>query len=277
MPGRGLCCRLPILIAAVLCALPLCAENPGLTIAQKEEFLRKAKILRTRNLSEGVTNSRRATLSDGQITHDAHIQHIDDSKATFTSMSVTELNFRDTYKANIAAYRLAKMLGLQDMVPPSVERQVGGRPAAVTWWVDDVLMTEKQRRFRKVEPPDVERWNKQMHIVRIFDQLIYNMDRNLGNLVITKSWDIWMIDHTRAFRLYKSLKTAEDLQQCDRHLLEFLRALEEKTLMVALQPYLTRSEIRALLARRDLIVNFFDQAVAEKGEREVLYDFLGAR
>jgi hypothetical protein len=33
--------------------------------------------------------------------------------------------------------------------------------------------------------------------MRAFDQLIYNTDRNLGNLLIDGDWRIWMIDHTR--------------------------------------------------------------------------------
>jgi len=40
-----------------------------------------------------------------------------------------------------------------------------------------------------------------MWVVRLFDQLIYNTDRNLGNLLIDKSWRLWMIDHTRAFKV----------------------------------------------------------------------------
>ena len=40
-----------------------------------------------------------------------------------------------------------------------------------------------------------------MSLVRVFDQLIGNIDRNVGNLLITSDWRIWAIDHTRAFRL----------------------------------------------------------------------------
>jgi hypothetical protein len=29
-----------------------------------------------------------------------------------------------------------------------------------------------------------------MYVCRVFDQLIYNTDRNLGNLVITKDWKL---------------------------------------------------------------------------------------
>ena len=168
---------------------------------------------------------------------------------------------------------LDKILDLK-MVPVSVERNVQGKTAAMTWWIDDVLMDETERLKKKIEPPDQDRWNRQMYTVRIFDQLIFNTDRNLGNLVITKDWKIWMVDHTRAFRLLPTLRTPGNLQKCDRVLLAALRKLTLETLLEELQPYLTKQEVEALLARRDLIVQFFDKAVAEKGEQAVLYDYL---
>jgi hypothetical protein len=256
--------------------LPILAQAPRLSLEEQGRFLLNAKIQRTRELSEGITNSVRATLSDGTLTHDAHVQTIDESKTSFQSAMGTELNFRDSYKFNIAAYRLDQMLGL-GMTPISVERRVGGKTGAITWWVDDAVMTEKVRFQQKKEPPDLDRWNRQMYIVRVFDQLIFNTDRNLGNLVITKDWDIWMIDHTRAFRLYTTLRDESNLEKIDRLLLENLRKLDEPGLTRAMARYLSKKEIQGLLARRDRIVQFFDRAIAEKGEQAVLYDYLAAR
>ncbi|MCZ6751327.1 MAG: hypothetical protein O7E51_05795 [Acidobacteria bacterium] len=243
---------------------------------QQEEFLRTAEIIRIWELSEGITNSHRATLTDGQLTHDAHIQMIDISRKEFKTLQGTELNFRDTYKHNIAAYLLDKALDL-GMIPVSVERKVKGRTAALTWWVDDVLMTEKERMRRKIESPDAEQWNRQIYCVRVFDQLIYNTDRNLGNLVITKDWTVWMIDHTRAFRLYKTLRNPKNLVKIDRRLLAALRELTYETLATELQQHLKEWEMEALLARRDRIVEFFEKEIAEKGEKTVLYDYLSRR
>lgn len=123
-----------------------------------------------------------------------------------------------------------------------------------------------------MEPPDQHYWNQQMYVCRVFDQLIYNTDRNLGNLVITKDWNIWMIDHTRAFRMMKDLKSAKDLVQCDRKLLGKLRELNNEVLTKQLGHYLNPMQIEGLLARRDKIVKFFDEQVAQKGEAAVLYD-----
>src|ERR1700704_2092384 len=93
---------------------------------QMEQFLLKANVMQRKSLGQGVTNSERATLSDGQLQHDAHVQSIDVQTNSFTSKRGTELNFKDSYKYNIAAYRLDKILGL-NMIPVSVERKVGGK------------------------------------------------------------------------------------------------------------------------------------------------------
>lgn len=239
--------------------------------AEMEEFLLNAKILEHKTLAMGVTNSERAVLSNGALQHDAHIQTINESKSSFTSNRGTELNFKDTYKYNIAAYRLGKILDL-DMIPVSVERKAAGKSAAVTWWVDDTVMTELDRKKKELEPPDKDSWNKQMYVVRVFDQLIYNTDRNLGNLVIDKNWQIWMIDHTRAFRLMEKLQNEKNLVQCDRKFLASLRKLDEASMLDQLQPFLTKGEIKAVLKRRDLIVKFFEKEIAAKGEAAVLYD-----
>jgi hypothetical protein len=245
-----------------------------LSRGEMEEFLIKAKVVARKNLSTGITNSQRGTLDDGRLKHDAHIQTVDIQKATFQTVSRTEFNFRDSYKFNMAAYELDKLLEL-NMVPVSVERKVGGNMAAVTWWVDDTLMTELDRHKKKMEPPDLKTWNPQMYVCRVFDQLIYNTDRNLGNLVITKDWKIWMIDHTRAFRTMKDLPAPENLVQCDRKLLGKLRGLNKDVLTKGLERYLNPLQIDGLLARRDKIVSFFDGQIAKKGEAAVLFDLEG--
>lgn len=259
--------------AVLLLAAPLLfgADNgPKLTNEQVEEFLKTAKIGKTKELSVGVTNSRRATLSDGTITHDAHVQSIDEAKAKFEGTRGTEMNFKDTWKFNVAAYRLGQALGIADMIPPSIERKVNGTPCAVTWWIDNT-MTEADRKKKSLESTDKDAWNQEMYVVRVFDQLIYNTDRNLGNLLIDADWHIWMIDHTRGFRLYNTLQDQKNLVLCDRKLLATLRTLDAK-MLAPMKPYVSDGEIKGVLRRRDKIVKFFDDRVAQKGEAAILYD-----
>ena len=246
---------------------------PALSDEEQEHFLLNAEVVKTRSVSTGITGTQRATLSDGKLTHDASIQTIDIYKPAFQSVRGTELNFRDSYKYNIAAYRLDRLLSL-NMIPVSVERKVKGKTGAVTWWVDNVKMMEKQRYQNKVTVPDTLAWNDQMQQVRVFNELVYNTDANLGNLLITNDWQLRMIDFTRGFRTQKQLREPKNLTDChlDRRFLNGLRALNEQTLTQKLGDVLRKNEIEALLARRDLILAYFEQQITQKGEQAVICD-----
>ena len=92
-----------------------------------EQFLLNAKVLKVKSFSKGVTKARRVSMSDGNMTHDAQIQDVDIEKAIFeVSPKHTEINFKDLFRYNVAAYRLSRLLGLDN--PVSVERIVEGKP-----------------------------------------------------------------------------------------------------------------------------------------------------
>ena len=258
-------------ISSVLLAQNAAAPAvPSLTPEQMETFLLKGRVSNQRDAGGGVTASRRATLSDGQVTHDVHIQTVDVAQAVFEAGRNTELNFKDTYRYNIAGYRLAKLIGIET-VPMSVERAVDGKMAAVTWWVDDVKMDEKDRTKAKTLGPDPVKTTKQIQTMRVFDELIQNRDRNQGNILWTSDWTMWLIDHTRAFRLGRSLLKPEQLARCDRGLLDRLRALTPESLSQAVGSSLTKLEQEALIARRDVIVKHYDDRIARMGEPVVLF------
>jgi hypothetical protein len=238
-------------------------KAPALSDAEIEQFLLHAKVVKgPKGIKKGVTGSLQATLSDGKITHDAHIQMIDEHQQQFTgNKGGVEFDFRDSWTFNIAGYKVDRLIGM-NLVPVSVERHNGYNAAAFTWWLDDVMMDEEERLARKKakdqtkesEPPDAEVWNQQMQVVRVFDQLIANIDRNLGNLMITKDWRVWPIDHTRAFRTNKELKVADNVTRCDRAVFEGMKTLNKDNLTKATGKYLTTYQIGAVLARRDAIV-----------------------
>jgi hypothetical protein len=153
----------------------------------------------------------------------------------------------------------------------SVERAVQGKVAAVTWWVDDVKMDEKERMKTKSLGPDPLRTTKQIQIMRVWDELIQNRDRNQGNILWTSDWTLWLIDHTRAFRLGTNLLKPENLSRCDRSLLERLRAITPESLAEAVGNSLTKQEQEALLARRDRIIKHYEDRIARLGEPVVLF------
>src|SRR5579885_1925692 len=118
-----------------------------LTREQMEDFLTNARILAEKPIETGITHTFRVTLSDGRMYHDAHVQQIDVYKPEYRTKECVEKDFTDSYKYNIAAYRLDKMMDL-NIVPVCVYRVVDGKPSAVDWWVDDVQFDEEGRRSK---------------------------------------------------------------------------------------------------------------------------------
>ncbi len=235
----------PVAPAVVLAPIPADGEI--------ERFLKEADVVSTKSTKKGVTDSLHATLSDGKLTHDAHIQNIDETKREFRTNQGVEFDFRDSWTFNIAAYKIDRLIGL-NMVPPSISRSHRSTPAAFTWWIDDVLMDEGAKVKNKVEAPDPIYYSRQRAMMYLFDELISNTDRNQGNIVYTKDWRLWLIDHTRAFRKNTALKVPAHITRCDRQVFEGLKALDREKLKAEVGRQLDDGQIKTLLARRDAIV-----------------------
>ena len=247
------------------------ATAAPLTKTEMAHFLATAKVVKHKDIPKGVTSPVRLTLSDGTLVHDAAFSSVDQRTPVMKFDSGrTELDFVDSYRFTLAAYRLAESLGLDDMMPVTVERQWDMRSGALSWWVD-AKWDEGARLKKHIEPPDSEAWNQQMHRMRVFTALVADTDRNLGNVLISADWKLWMIDFTRAFRSTRKLLAPENLTRCDRRLLAALRALKQDEVEAATKPYLRKADVEAVMARRDLIVALFNRRVAEKGEALILY------
>lgn len=246
-------------------------EVPQLTVEQQRKFLLKAKVIREERLDEGITRSYRLTLSDGSMTHEAHFQSINERKAHKNLDKGAEMNFVDSYLYNIAAYELAKLIGLDDMLPVTVERKWQGKTGAMAWWLPtQISLGEKQDRH--INPPNLEAFNNAMHKIAVFTELIYDTDRyNPGNIRIGYKWELYMMDFTRAFRLYPYLQKPQNLVRCNRELLEKLRDLDENAVSANVGKYLNKPEIEGIMKRRDRIVEHFEKLISEKGENAVLY------
>jgi hypothetical protein len=273
------------LLAAVAAALwaivpaaqaPAPAAPPAITAARPlsdaamEAFLAKAKIVSITKLGVGTTKSRRATLTDGTLTHDAHIQIVDEQKTDRSARNLGDRTFVDSYRYNIAAYRLARLVGLTN-VPPSVERVVEGSRAAVTWWIDDVLMDEQERKKKNTSGPNPVRTGRQLRAMHIWDELIHNTDRNQGNIIWAKDWRLWLIDHTRSFQPVDALMKPAEVNAAETSQLKAMRGLTQASIAKAVGNSLTGLEIAALLDRRDRIVKLLDAAIAKQGEAAVLF------
>jgi hypothetical protein len=252
-------------------ARPVAAQS---TADEQARFLGTAKIVRSAPIGKGVTKPFRLTLTNGTLTHDAAFQSVNqERKMSRTGRGgALELKFVDSWRFNIAAHRVATLLGIGGMVPVSVERNWNGTQGALTWWVDDVRMDEGERRRVGAEPPDRDEWTRQQLRMRVFTQLVYDTDRNHGNILITDDWRVVMIDFSRAFRSWEKLADPlVTMRRCDRAMLAAMRGLTKDSVAQAVGKYLTTFEVDSLLARRNILVAHFDALIAAVGEPNVLY------
>jgi hypothetical protein len=243
---------------------PLWNCHPFASRADAENYLRTARVVAAKGTGIGITLPRKLTLDDGKLRHPALFKSIDERKPGLTQLQHgPEFDFKDSWRFEVAAYELDKLLSL-DMVPVTVERLYNGQRGSLQFWVENCIM-EGDRIKKKLQPPDPLAWNRQIWKVRIFDNLIHNIDRNLGNLLISTEWRCYMVDHSRSFKAVDFLKSPKDLTHFSRTLMASLSTLEAAAVQKACGKYLTGAEISSMLRRRDRILKVHEQRLAEQG------------
>lgn len=217
---------------------------------EMEAHLRTASVERMEETRVGVTRPRRATLRPG---------------GPFDALLWKPLppgiyrGFRESYKSEIAAYELDKLLEL-NMVPPSVERTIDGTAGAAVMWIATA------RSFADLggapSPParNVTAWNRQIVRAKMFDNLIGNKDPNLGNWLIDDDWNVLLVDHSRAFGTERAL--IHKLTRVQIDLWTRIGALTEA--QIASSPvgqWLDANQIRAMFERRAAMQKVVDDLV----------------
>ena len=175
--------------------------------------------------------------------------------------------FMESYKAEIAAYKLDRMLGM-NMVPPIVERRSRARTAPPSLGREHHAAGASRSRRRAPSRCGV----MQLTRMKMFDLLIANIDRNQGNLIYDADWHLFLIDHSRAFIDKKDLKGIAPLGRVDRKLWEKMQALTIEDLDRGLEKWVGDKEKKALLTRRDLMAKNIQDLIAKRGEKFVFYD-----
>ena len=190
--------------------------------------------------------------------------------------------YLESWKWEIAAYRLDKLLGI-NMVPVTVEKRFQGDLGSCQLWIEDTF-TLKDKEEKKMQTPSykVFYWNRALYIQRAWDNLIFNEDRHQNQYLITQDWRMLLIDHSRSFATSKkSLKSLifyekykegpRLMKELPRTLYENIKGLTAENIRGAVGDYLTDAEINAVLARRDLVVAWVENYIKEMGEDKVLY------
>jgi len=259
-----LCCVAATVFAQETATKPNLSELYP-TLEAKENALRNARIIKSKKLGTGITNPLKLTMQDGNTEFNAVFKDVDYRKSGMTQLkSGTEMDFKDSWQFDIAAYELDKILGL-NMVPVTIERKYNGEKGAVQWWIENA-MTEGDRKEKGLNPPDPEQWSEAIFKVRMFDNLVYNIDRNKGNLLITPDWKVWMIDHSRCFKNLDHLKSEGDLTRFSLSFVNALKKLDEAGVKEHCGKYLTIYEIQSMLKRRDAIIERYEKMHAEQGD-----------
>ena len=235
-----------------------------------EKLLAQAKIARMQELPVGVTLPKKATLEFEGRTQFGVFKTIDEGPVPTKQLDTgIELQFQDSWRTEVAAYEFDKLIGL-GMVPATVERTIDGKRGSLQFFITS-KMDEGERIKKNLRAPNSASWAQQVARVRLWDNLIYNTDRNMGNMKITEDWRILLIDHSRTFRPFDRLKDVKTLNIFSRSLLAKLEELSEPVLKEHLGKYLSPYQIQGLLKRRDAILARSKELVAEKGAGAVLY------
>lgn len=217
-----------------------------------EAYIRATPIERFEDVPIGVTKPKRAYLTGpGPVA----------SVAWKVLPPGRQGGFWESYKSEIAAYELDKLLGM-GMVPVTVEKVWKGDRAAAVLWLSPIHSWKEMQ-----NKPKPEKWNRQAIRMKMFDNLICNKDRNIGNLLVDDEWNLFLIDHSRAFITDKDLPVV--MERIDREIWERMLALDEPTLKAALGKWVDGGSIRALFARRDKMAIAIDKLVKKSSEAAV--------
>lgn len=221
------------------------------------EFLRTAKVIGSEAIPVGVTLPTRLTLEKDGIQLDAIFKTESTEIRRGRGPNKNRmLNVSDRWQYEIAAYRLDRMLGL-DMVPVAVERNINGKDGALIFWMDGLISLLKKNR-EKIRADGWCPLQPQHDLMYVWDTLIYNDDRTQQNVTYTQGdWMLKLIDQSRSFRTYRNKPpyVRERELKMTREMADRLAALDTKRLSAELGAYINRDQIRALLRRRDSLIN----------------------
>ena len=220
---------------------------------------------------------------------------------------------RDSYRAEIAAFRLNRLLGLS-RVPPAVSRPIArstlrlapdspvlfdrdntARGAAIYWVPvlrpSRIDAPEEQERWGRwlrqgrTVPPDQAQRAEEISTLLVFDFLTGNWDRWSGaNVPMDAQGHLIYRDNNGGFEepfveglLQRSRALLQRSQRFSRAVIARARSMTEASVRAEMAldpdrafPPLGPAQVRSLLRRRDLLVEYVDGLVRRHGDAAVL-------
>ena len=223
---------------------------------EMEAHLKNAEIVRLEDIGTGVTRPRRA-----------HLMPVEPFESLVWKMLPPgrRSGHWESYKSEIAAYELDKLLHM-NMVPPAVERTLDGEQGAAIEWLPS-LKSVKQTGGKM---PAGAVWGRSTRRMLTFDALIYNPDRNAGNILIGAPGELILIDHSRAFTEHTDLP--RKIERVDADLWRRIEALTRDDLVRVVGPWVGGGAVDAMLVRRKRMAAAIDKLTAGKSRALVVVE-----
>ncbi|HWJ55377.1 MAG TPA: hypothetical protein VNR90_04150 [Vicinamibacterales bacterium] len=243
--------------AAAVLAQPVAGPSARVWIGHEasiEAQLRTAAVTRMEDIGTGVTRPRRAFVTPAEPVASLVWKVLPPSHRS---------GYWESYKSEIAAYELDKLLGMH-MVPPAVERRIGDDVGAAVMWIDGPRSVKQLGG----QVPSGEVWGAAVRRMVMFDNLIGNPDRNAGNILVGEPGEFILIDHSRAFTTEKRLP--QKFERVDADLWDRITALTPEAAARVLSPWLDAKAITALFERRTRMQAAVDKLIAKKGRAQVV-------
>lgn len=258
--------------ASVVAVAQITAEED----AEIESCLTSGRMLKGSEELVGITRPVKVEVECDGTQRAAVFKSLDQHKWGHTKLASgeTEFNFSDSFRYERAAYLLDRQLDL-DMVPVAVLAKRKGNDGVLVAWIPNAV--PENLVTTAFEGPQMAAQFRQKSRMRLFDSLIYNTDRRAENILVDESTgEIYLIDHSRAFREQTELREefATGRVWLSREMYDNLVGLDEENLAELADGLISESQLEALLQRRDLVVAKIDKDRQEYGDESVFLEAL---
>ena len=241
-------------------------ELPFESTEELLEFMRTAPVIESVYIVVGINGIDRVVLEKDGIRVRGGWRDVDVRRENQRVGGEFYLVFRDSYIFERAAYEMALMLGI-DNVPPTILRRIGQTDGSLQLWVEN-LRGAGDGAFK---PKSIQEWTQQLWTMNLFDALVYNVDRNSGNLLVDGDDKLWLIDCGRCFQIKSQLLEIESVTRVSRRIWENIRAIDPEEMSRKLTPFLESQQTVALRARLEKLIEYVQRMIDERGEDSVLF------